>query len=277
MLQIITDSTADLNREIAHRANVKIIPLSVTIGGAAYHDGQDIDQAKLFDLIKETGELPKTAAPSIGEFHQIFDGPDESIFIGISSKLSATVQDAHICAQDFPEGKVRVIDSLNLSTGIGLLALAAADLRDQGLSAAEIEAEIRSRLPKTRMSFMIATMDFLYKGGRCSAMENIFGTMLKIHPIIEMQSDGSLGVKDKAYGSRKKSMQLLLTDFEKHLDELDPRRVFVTHTASDEDAEYLKEEVIKLAAPQEVLITRAGSVVSSHCGPGTIGILYMVK
>jgi DegV family protein with EDD domain len=277
MLQIITDSTADLNREIADRANVKIIPLSVTIGGATYHDGQDIDQAKLFDLIKETGELPKTAAPSIGEFHQIFDGPDESIFIGISSKLSATVQDAYVCAQDFPEGKVRVIDSLNLSTGIGLLALAAADLRDQGLSAAEIEAEIRSRLPKTRMSFMIATMDFLYKGGRCSAMENIFGTMLKIHPIIEMQSDGSLGVKDKAYGSRKKSMQLLLTDFEKHLDELDPRRVFVTHTASDEDAEYLKEEVIKLAAPQEVLITRAGSVVSSHCGPGTIGILYMVK
>jgi DegV family protein with EDD domain len=277
MLQIITDSTADLSRKIADRANVKIIPLSVTIGGAAYHDGQDIDQAKLFDLIKETGELPKTAAPSIGEFHQMFDGADESIFIGISSKLSATVQDAHICAQDFPEGKVRVIDSLNLSTGIGLLALAAADLRDQGLSAAEIEAEIRSRLPKTRMSFMIATMDFLYKGGRCSAMENIFGTMLKIHPIIEMQSDGSLGVKDKAYGSRKKSMQLLLTDFEKHLDELDPRRVFVTHTASDEDAEYLKEEVIKLAAPQEVLITRAGSVVSSHCGPGTIGILYMVK
>ena len=107
----------------------------------------------------------------------MFDVPEDSVFIGISSKLSATVQDAVLSAQEFPEGKVRAIDSLNLSTGIGLLALAAADLRDQGLSAAEIEAEIKRRLPKTRMSFMIATMEFLYKGGRCSAMENIFGTM----------------------------------------------------------------------------------------------------
>jgi DegV family protein with EDD domain len=277
MVQIVTDSTADLSHEIADQANVKVIPLSVIIGGSTYHDGEDIDQFKLFELIKQTGELPKTAAPSPGEFHKMFEVPEDSIFIGISSKLSATVQDAVLSAQEFPEGKVRAIDSLNLSTGIGLLALAAADLRDQGLSAAEIEAEIKRRLPKTRMSFMIATMEFLYKGGRCSAMENIFGTMLKIHPIIEMQPDGSLGVKDKAYGSRKKSMQLLLTDFEKHLDELDPRRVFVTHTSPDEDAEYLKEEIIKLAAPEEVLITHAGSVVSSHCGPGTIGILYMVK
>ena len=277
MVQIVTDSTADLSHEIADRANVKMIPLSVIIGGNTYHDGEDIDQSKLFELIKQTGELPTTAAPSLGEFHKMFDVPEDSVFIGISSKLSSTVQDAVLSAQEFPEGKVRAIDSLNLSTGIGLLALAAADLRDQGLSAVEIEAEIKRRLPKTRMSFMIATMEFLYKGGRCSAMENIFGTMLKIHPIIEMQPDGSLGVKDKAYGSRKKSMQLLLTDFEKHLDELDPRRVFVTHTSPDEDAEYLREEIIKLAAPEEVLITRAGSVVSSHCGPGTIGILYMVK
>ena len=270
MLQIITDSTADLSREIAHRANVKVIPLSVIIGGNTYRDGQEIDQASLFDLIQQTGELPKTTAPSIGEFHKMFDHPEEDLFIGISSQLSATVQNALLAAQEFPVGKVRVIDSLNLSTGIGLL-------RDQGLPAAQIESEIQRRLPKTRMSFMIDTMEYLYKGGRCSAMENIFGTMLKIHPIIEMQPDGTLGVKDKAYGSRKKSMQLLLSDFEKHLEELDPRRVFVTHTASDEDAAYLKEEIIKLAAPQEVLITRAGSVVSSHCGPGTIGILYMVK
>jgi DegV family protein with EDD domain len=277
MVQIITDSTADLGHEIADRANIKVIPLSVIIGGNTYHDGEDIEQFKLFDLIKQTGELPKTAAPSMGEFYTVFTGADESVFIGISSKLSATVQNAALTAQELPAGKVRVIDSLNLSSGIGLLALAAADLRDQGLSAEEIEKEITRRLPDTRMSFMIATMEYLYKGGRCSAMENIFGTMLKIHPIIEMQPDGSLGVKDKAYGSRKKSMQLLLTDFEKHLDELDRRRVFITHTSPDADAEYLKEEIMRLAAPEEVLITRAGSVISSHCGPGTIGILYMVK
>jgi DegV family protein with EDD domain len=277
MIQIVTDSTADLGKEIPERFNVRVVPLSVLIGNETYMDGVDIEQKKLFKLVENTGELPKTAAPTIGEFHTVFEQADETIFIGISSKLSGTVQNAILTAQEFSDGKVRVIDSLNLSSGIGLLALAAADLRDQGLSAAEIEKDITRRLPDTRMSFMIDTMDYLYKGGRCSALQSIFGSMLKIHPIIEMRADGSLGVKDKAYGSRKKSMNLLLEDFEKHLDELDPRRVFITHTSPDEDAEYLKAEVMRIAHPEEVLITYAGSVVSSHCGPGTIGILYMVK
>jgi DegV family protein with EDD domain len=277
MIQIVTDSTADLGRVIADRSQIKIIPLSVLIGDETYLDGVNIDQAKLFELVKKTGKLPKTAAPTLKDFYSVFKESDEVIFIGISSKLSSTVQNAILTAKEFPDGKVRVIDSLNLSSGIGLLALAAGDLRDKGLAAAEIEKEITRRLPNTRMSFMIDTMEYLYKGGRCSALQSIFGSMLKIHPIIEMLPDGTLGVKDKAYGSRKKSMNLLLQDFEKHLDELDPRRVFITHTSSDEDAKYLKEEIERIAHPREVLITRAGSVISSHCGPGTIGILYMVK
>lgn len=277
MLNIVTDSTADLSQEIVKKFNIKVIPLSVLIGGKTYQDGVDIDQAKLFKLIRQTGELPKTAAPTIGEFQTYFNQAGDTIFIGISLKLSATIQNAALTAKEYPQGRIRVIDSLNLSTGIGLLALKAADLRDSGLSTDEIEKEIINCIPNTRMSFMIDTMDFLYKGGRCSALQSIVGTMLKIHPIIEMRSDGTLGVKDKARGSRKKSMQILLDDFESHLEELDKRRVFVTHTSPDEDAEYLKEEVIRIAAPDEVLITRAGSVVSSHCGPGTIGILYMVK
>lgn len=277
MIQIVTDSTADLGRVIADRSQIKIIPLSVLIGDETYLDGVNIDQAKLFELVKKTGKLPKTAAPTLKDFYSVFKESDEVIFIGISSKLSSTVQNAILTAKEFPDGKVRVIDSLNLSSGIGLLALAAGDLRDKGLAAAEIEKEITRRLPNTRMSFMIDTMEYLYKGGRCSALQSIFGSMLKIHPIIEMLPDGTLGVKDKAYGSRKKSMNLLLQDFEKHLDELDTRRVFITHTSSDEDAKYLKEEIERIAHPREVLITRAGSVISSHCGPGTIGILYMVK
>jgi len=277
MIQIVTDSTADLGRVIADRSHIKIIPLSVLIGDETYLDGVNIDQAKLFELVKKTGKLPKTAAPTLKDFYSVFKESDEVIFIGISSKLSSTVQNAILTAKEFPDGKVRVIDSLNLSSGIGLLALAAGDLRDKGLAAEEFEKDITRRLPNTRMSFMIDTMEYLYKGGRCSALQSIFGSMLKIHPIIEMLPDGTLGVKDKAYGSRKKSMNLLLQDFEKHLDELDTRRVFITHTSSDEDAKYLKEEIERIAHPREVLITRAGSVISSHCGPGTIGILYMVK
>jgi DegV family protein with EDD domain len=120
-------------------------------------------------------------------------------------------------------------------------------------------------------------MDYLYKGGRCNALQAIAGSVLKIHPIIEVQPDGTLGVKSKARGIRQKGLQAMLDDFAAHLNELDGHRVFVTHTACPEDAAFLKDEIIRLAAPDDVRITRAGSVISSHCGPGTIGILYMVK
>jgi DegV family protein with EDD domain len=277
MINIITDSTSDLGTDIAAEFNLSVVPLSVTIGGKVYRDGVDIKQRDLFALVQEHGELPKTAAPSVGEFIKVFDRPGDCIFIGISSKLSATIQNALLAAQAFPAGKVRVIDSLNLSTGVGLLALRAAGLCDQGFAAEMIEKKLLVSVSKLCTSFVIDTMDYLYKGGRCTALQAIAGSVLKIHPIIEVQIDGTLGVKEKARGTRQKGIQTILDDFMAHLDHIDLRRVFVTHTTSEEDAEFLKNEIIRLAAPQDVRITQAGSVISSHCGPGTIGILYFVK
>jgi DegV family protein with EDD domain len=213
----------------------------------------------------------------MGEFLKFFDRPGESIFIGISSRLSATIQNAKLAAAELPAGRVRVVDSLNLSTGIGLLVLLAAELRRAGKSADEIEQAVLAKVPKVRTSFIIDTMEYLYKGGRCNALQAIAGSVLKIHPIIEVRSDGTLGVKEKARGVRQKGFQMMLDDFAAHLDQLDRHRVFVTHTTSPEDAEFLKSEIIRLAAPDEVRITKAGSVISSHCGPATIGILYMLK
>lgn len=276
-IYILTDSTSDLGREAASEFDFDVIPLPVTIGGKVYLDGVEIEQEKLFELVGQVGALPKTAAPSVGEFQKFFDRPDESIFIGISSRLSATIQNAKLAAADLPAGRVRVIDSLNLSTGIGLLVLLAAELRAAGKSAQEIEQAVLNAVPKVRTSFIIDTMEYLYKGGRCTALQAIAGSVLKIHPIIEVRPDGTLGVKEKARGVRQKGLQMMLDDFAAHLDQLDRRRVFVTHTTSTEDAEFLKNEIMRLAAPDEVRITKAGSVIASHCGPGTIGILYMVK
>ncbi len=276
-IHILTDSTADLGKDLAAEFGVEVIPLTVTLGENAYLDGLEIDQQKLFDLVAQTGVLPKTAAPSVGEFVRFFDRDGESVFIGISSKLSATIQNARLAAAEKGEGRVRVIDSLNLSTGIGLLVLRAAELRAAGRSAAEIEQEILACVPKVRTSFIIDTMEYLYKGGRCSALQALAGSVLKIHPIIEVRADGTLGVKGKARGSREKGLQMMLDDFAADLERLDRRRVFVTHTACPEDAEFLKQEIIRLAAPDEVRITLAGSVISSHCGPRTIGILYLLK
>lgn len=276
-LRILTDSTADLGKDLAAEFGVEVIPLTVTLGEQAYLDGLEIDQQKLFDLVAQAGILPKTAAPSVGEFVRFFDRDGESVFIGISSKLSATIQNARLAAAEKGEGRVRVVDSLNLSTGIGLLALRAAEGRAAGRSAAEIEQDILACVPKVRTSFIIDTMEYLYKGGRCSALQALVGSALKIHPIIEVRPDGTLGVKSKARGSREKGLKMILDDFAADLERLDRHRVFVTHTACPEDADFLKQEIVRLAAPDEVRVTLAGSVISSHCGPRTIGILYMVK
>jgi DegV family protein with EDD domain len=237
----------------------------------------DIDNPKLFKLVDQYGELPKTAAPSITDFIKAFSGPDEIIYVGISSLLSATVQNAILAGENVGKERVHVIDSRNLSTGIGLLVLKAADMRDRGCGAAEIENELNRLVSCVHTSFFIETLDYLYMGGRCSAMQNIVGSLLKIRPIIEVKQDGSLGIKEKIHGSRKKALKSMLDDLSANLGQVDLRRIFVTHTDCADDAAYLKEEILSMAKPEEVLITDAGSVVASHCGPGTIGILYLLK
>jgi DegV family protein with EDD domain len=275
--RILTDSTSDLGADIRGEFGLGVIPLNVTIAGNSYKDGIDLDQERLFELVGQTGELPKTSAPSVGEFAEFFRQEEDILFLGISSKLSATLANASLAAQEIPGGKVKVIDTLNLSTGVGLLALRAAELAQEGKSAAEIERSIRGLVPKVRTAFLIDTMEYLYKGGRCTALQAIAGSVLKIHPIIEVRPDGSLGVREKARGSREKGIQSLLDHFRTDLPNLDRQRVFVTHTGEERDAEALADRIRQIAGPQEVRITRAGSVISSHCGPGTIGILYMLK
>jgi DegV family protein with EDD domain len=278
MVNILTDSTSDLGAKIAAEFGLLVVPLLVTIGGKVYRDGLDIGQEELFSLVEKYGELPKTAAPSVGEFTQAFDRPGDSVFVGISSKLSATIQNAQLAARLLPVGKVRVIDSLNLSSGVGLLALRAADLCGRGLTAEQIEVVLLTSIAKVRSSFVIETMDYLYKGGRCTALQAIAGSVLKIHPIIEVRSDGTLGVKENARGTLRKGLKMLLEDFETHLEELDKCRIFVTSTSSDdEDVRFLVDGIKANAAPRDIRVTRAGSVIASHCGPGTSGILFFVN
>lgn len=276
MIQIITDSTADLTHEIAQKRNICVVPLYVHIDDREFRDGVELSTARLFELVEKTGSLPKTSASSVADFIAAFGQADESFYVGISTQLSATVANAATAAQSFA-GKARVIDSLNLSTGIGLLALRAADLRDRGCSAQEIEQSVRASIPKVHTSFVVETMEYLYKGGRCTAVQAFMGSLLKIRPVIEVKADGVMGVKDKLRGSRAGVMRAMLDDFEAHLPELDRTRIFVTHCGCPEDADYLAREIKTLAPEAEVLITEAGAVISSHCGPGTIGILFLSR
>ena len=277
MIRIITDSTADLDVELAQARSIEIVPLSVYIGGKTYKDGLELRSENLFPLVEQTGELPKTAAPSAGQFQQVFAQPGECIYIGISSGLSASVQNARVGAQDIEAGKVRVIDSLSVSSGTGLLILYAADLRDQGATAEQIERELLSLVPKVRVSFIIDTMDYLYKGGRCSALQMFAGSLLKIHPIIEIKPDGSMGIKDKARGARRRGLQMLLDDFEAQFPNVNPQRVCISHTGCYEDADFMASEISRLLPEAEVRSFITGSVVSSHGGPNTLGLEFMLK
>ncbi|HEX2979028.1 MAG TPA: DegV family protein [Anaerolineaceae bacterium] len=277
MVRITTDSTADLGIEISTQRSIDTIPLIVDIHDHAYKDGVTIEPRQLFQLVEQYNELPKTSAPSILEFTDFFKDSPEIVHITISSKISCSYQNACLAIENQAAKNIHVIDSLNLSSGIGLLVLKAADLRDAGCSAQEIASQISTLIPTVRTSFVVDTLDYLYKGGRCSALQNIMGSLLKIHPVIEMRSDGTLGVRSKVRGARKKALQKLLDDLEKNLPALDRDRIFITHSSSPEDAEYLKAEIQRIAAPREIFITQAGAVISSHCGPGTIGILYLVR
>ena len=281
-VNIITDSTSDLGPDLAARFNIRVIPLYVFAGGKTYTDGVNITLPELFQSVQETGQLPKTSAPTVADFTTAFRAPGDSIYMGLSSKLSATCQNAMMArdtlmAENSTERSIFVIDSLNLSTGLGALVLKAADLRDQGLPAAEIARQISDSVSKIRTSFIVETLDYLYKGGRCSALQNIVSSILHIRPIITVRSDGTLGIKAKTRGSRARALQVMIDDFLQDLPNVDLKRVFISHTGCLEDAEYMRSKLLEAAPIQEVLITTNGCVIASHCGPDTTGILYLLK
>jgi DegV family protein with EDD domain len=278
MINILTDSCSDLSPELLEQYKIHVIRLSVFLDNRSFHDGLDIQLETLYELVTKTGQLPKTSAPSIAEFTEFYSQiPGDLFYTGISSQLSATFQNAVVSSQMLEDRKITIVDSLNLSTGIGLLVLKAAELKDLGYSLQKIKEEIETSVPKVCTSFVIDTLEYIYKGGRCSAMESIVGSLLKIRPVIEVKADGTLGIREKTRGTRKKALGTMLDGFQANLGQIDLHRVFVTHSGCDEDAVYLVEELKKIAPIEHLHITRAGATIASHCGPNTIGILYLRK
>ena len=279
-VKIYTDSTADLSQELIQKYNISVIPLYVGFGDNTYKDSLEITTSQLYDKVKEIGKLPKTSAPSPIDFFNAFkkdiDEGNEIIYIGISSKLSSTLQNAKLAASEFSGSKIEIIDSFNLSTGIGLLVMKAVDYANQGMDVQEISCKIRGLTPKVETAFVPDTLDYLYMGGRCSALQNIFGNVLKIRPIIKVVEGGMI-VGQKTRGKRKKILDTMLRNALKDKDNMDTSRVFVTHSLGYQDALYLKKQLESSLNVKEVIITDAGCVISSHCGPNTVGILYIKK
>lgn len=278
-IRITSDSTCDLGEWVKKR-EICILPLKVNLDMQEYYDGVDITPEDIFAFVEKTGILPKTSAPSISDYEEFFERQlafgDEVLHFNISSKSSVSYNNATKAAERFG-GKVRTVDSKALSSGQGLLVLKAADLRDEGKSLDEIEECVLAIRERVNTSFVPDCLEYLYKGGRVSGMVKTVASMFKIHPLIKMQ-DGQL-VPDKKYKGR---MQSLLVNYVDDLKALYPRyektRCFITHSGADaEIVESVKKKVSETFAFDEIIETVAGSIITSHCGKGTLGVLFIYE
>ncbi len=276
---ISADSTVDLSPELAEKHSVVVSPMLVTMGGKTYTDGVDISPKELFAYTKSTGELAKTAAQSTAYYTEYFEklSADGSavIHFSISDSMSSAHNFARIAAEDMEN--VYVVDSQNLSTGIALLVLKAADLVAEGKNAKEIYDEVCALRSRVDASFVLDTLEFLHKGGRCSAIAMLGANVLKLRPCIEVKG-GAMGVSRKYRGK----MSLVYKEYAKDQlhdpDDIDLSRVFVTHTCGDDPVVDEVVELVKQTLPfKEIIKNTAGCTISAHCGPGTLGVLFFRK
>lgn len=278
---ITSDSTCDLSADLIAANDIRIMPLSVMLGGKTFRDGVNIAPADIFRYVDETGELPKTAAPSVEEYENFFrpftDAGKTVIHFNISSKASGSHGFALAAAQKIGGDRVYVVDSHALSTGQGLLVLKACDLRREGRAAAQIYQTILSLRGKVNTSFIPDTLLYLYKGGRCSTLSYYGAKVLSIHPMIDMK-EGQLYPKKKYIGKMARCIRSYINDLAAAYPDYDKTRCFVTHSNADPElVELAKDMVRELFDFDVILETVAGSIVTSHCGRNTLGVLFISK
>lgn len=276
-VKIVTDSTADLPKSLREERGIDMAPLHIILGEETFPDDGSHSSSELFTYADQHHTLPKSAAVNEFQFSGIFrrwlDEDYDIFFMGISSKLSATMQSALTAAAALDGNRISIVDSLSLSTGTGLQVLEASDLALQGAGLKEITDHALAIRDKVQASFVVDTLKYLYMGGRCSRLASIVGSRLQIKPKLEL-ADGEIvpGVKFRGSHYIKKYCEQVMADPEA----IDPKRVFVTHCLSPH-ADEVKQWIQSSRGFENVMITDASPTISVHCGPGTIGILYIRK
>ncbi len=277
MTIITTDSACDLGKLLKER-EIPYLPLYVNINGEEYRDGINITPNDIFRIVSETKKMPKTSALSQADYEEFFGNLVESgndvVHISLSSKLS-TSYDNSVKAASLYSGKVKIVDSKNLSTGIGLLVMYAKDLADQGLNAEDIVKKVEERVPFVQASFIIQEVEYLWRGGRLSTLSMLGANLLKIKPQIEVV-DGAMKNTGKPRGKMLPVLKDYIDRMLEQYNNYDNTRCFVTHSQvdkeiADEIVDYVKSKNIF----KDVLLTEAGATITSHCGKGTLGLLYI--
>ena len=274
---IASDSTCDLSAELIERYGIQILPMAVNLGGKMYSDGVDINPDVIYAHYEKTGELPKTAALNISDFTEFFKKhTDEGcavVMFTISSEMSSTFNNARLAAMELED--VYVVDSRNLSTGGGLLVISAAEMAHQGKEAKDIAQACVELAPCVDASFVIDNLEFLHKGGRCSAVAAFGANLLQLKPCITVR-EGKMGVSKKYRGKFSQTLKSYISDRIGDASDIKRTHIFLTHAGCDEDVVNACLEQIKASADfDEIHVTRAGCTVSSHCGRNTLGVLFI--
>ena len=280
MVKIISDSTCDLSPELIAKYDIDILPLHILLGEDEYEDGKNITPEQIYSWSDENKTTPKTSAPSLTDAIELFkpyiDEGREIVCFSISSSMSTSGNVMRIAAEELEaEDRITVIDSANLSTGIGLLVIEAANMAQKDHTAAEIVSAVEALKPNVRASFVVDTLTYLYRGGRCNAVSAMAGGVLKLHPKIVVEN-GAMNASKKYRGKINSVITAYVKDMENDLKAARPDRVFITHSGCDRTiVEEVHSYLENLGVFSEILETRAGGVISSHCGPGTLGVLFI--
>ena len=278
-IKITCDSTCDLTQELYAKYDVEVVALSVALGEELHRDGVDISASDLFAYVKNSGNLPKTSAVSMGEYMDVFGKYTAEgktvIHINLSSNLSASHQNAVLAAQELDN--VYVVDSRNLSTGSGHLVIAAAEMAAQGMDAEAIVAQLKDMAQRVDASFVLQTLEYLQKGGRCSSVAALGARALQLRPEIRVH-DGGMSVGKKYRGNLDKSVADYIRGRIEGRTDIGATRIFVTHSSvADESVAKAVELVHQLQPEAEVLVSQAGCTICSHCGPNCLGVLFITK
>lgn len=280
MIRIISDSTCDLSKELIEKYNIDILPLHIHLGEEEYQDGVTITPDEIYEWADANNTTPKTSAASmievIDKFEPYINNGEEIICFSISSSMSANNNVMRLAVEDMEaEDKIHIIDSANLSTGIGLLVVEAAIMAQEGKSADEIVARIEELKPLVSASFVVDTLTYLHRGGRCSSVAALAGGVLKLHPKIVVEN-GKMDANKKYRGKMSMVIKSYVKDMEEDLKTAKKDRVFITHSGCEQSIlDEIHGYLAELNVFDEILTTRAGSVISSHCGPGTLGVLFI--
>ena len=274
---IASDSTCDLSPELIQRYGIHILPLGVALGERQYTDGVDIDPDFIYAHYEKTGQLPKTSAVNLVDFEDFFAAETAKgnavVLFTISAEMSSTCNNARLAAENFKD--VYVVDTRNLSTGGGLLGVAAAEMAAEGKSAAEIAKVCEGLAPCVDASFIIDSLEFLHKGGRCSALAAFGANMLSLKPCIVVK-DGKMGVGKKYRGKFGAVLPKYVSERLGDGSDVIKNHIFVTHAGCEPSIIQSCVDAVKAIAPEaEVHITRAGCTISSHCGRNTLGVLFI--